>query len=704
MKYATKIYEFFYNPKAQFIIPLYQRAYAWDVDNCKRLFDDIIKVYKNELPSHFFGSIVSVKDNEIEDDVLIIDGQQRITTVSIIVIALYNAVKNNKIKSIRPEIIERRISPYLYAEFKTVKRNIKLKPIERDIEAYDALFSNDIKNFVSGSGITNNYEFFYEQILRSGLSFEDIFESLEKLVIIDLRLESSDNPQLIFESLNSTGKDLTEADKVRNYLLMSLNREQQDDYYHKYWTKIEAYTDNDPSMFIRDYLTIKLRRICNINNIYFYFKDYDENNGLDREQFFKDLLYYAEYYRIVVKGEYPNKRISRKLKQLASIGTYVGVPFYLMFFNYANEVNLGDDEIYKVLDITEGYWARRIICGYPANVMQKVYATLHFDVMRIFESHKRRGVTLDSSYSDILKYILLKKQGNAVFPKDDEVVSSFATRQIYKLPIDYRCFLFERMENGNSVEGNNPIVYDLKHDIASIEHIMPQTLTRAWEDALGGKENAQRIKDKYLHTFANLTLTGYNTSYSNHIFSDKKKSSYDKNGNKIYGYDESKYNLSDYLKRVDQWTETEMINRGEILLREFLELWPMIQTKYTPLDKEVDSVSFDDDDYELKSRLISSFEYKGVKYEISTWKDMLIKVCQMIYQDYASTMIYLSHKNVWFFDKNTHDYSEIANGCFVYSACNTQTKKVILQYLFENCSIPESDLIFNLVPINNSTL
>jgi uncharacterized protein with ParB-like and HNH nuclease domain len=144
----------------------------------------------------------------IEDDVLIIDGQQRITTVSIIVIALYNAVKNNKIISIRPEIIERRISPYLYAEFKTVKRNIKLKPIERDIEAYDALFSNDIKNFVSGSGITNNYEFFYEQILRSGLSFEDIFESLEKLVIIDLRLESSDNPQLIFESLNSTGKIL----------------------------------------------------------------------------------------------------------------------------------------------------------------------------------------------------------------------------------------------------------------------------------------------------------------------------------------------------------------------------------------------------------------------------------------------------------------------------------------------------------------
>jgi hypothetical protein len=247
-------------------------------------------------------------------------------------------------------------------------------------------------------------------------------------------------------------------------------------------------------MFIRDYLTIKLRRICNINNIYFYFKDYDENNGLDREQFFKDLLYYAEYYRIVVKGEYPNKRISRKLKQLASIGTYVGVPFYLMFFNYANEVNLGDDEIYKVLDITEGYWARRIICGYPANVMQKVYATLHFDVMRIFESHKRRGVTLDSSYSDILKYILLKKQGNAVFPKDDEVVSSFATRQIYKLPIDYRCFLFERMENGNSVEGNNPIVYDLKHDIASIEHIMPQTLTRAWEDALGGKENCATYK------------------------------------------------------------------------------------------------------------------------------------------------------------------------------------------------------------------
>ena len=154
-----------------------------------------------------------------------------------------------------------------------------------------------------------------------------------------------------------------------------------------------------------------------------------------------------------------------------------------------------------------------------------------------------------------MKYVLLHKQGNAAFPKDDEVSQNFLTRQVYKIPVDYRCFLFERMENENSLEGDKPVVYDLKHDKASIEHIMPQTLSVEWKRELGN--DYEGIQDMYLHTFANLTLTGYNGNYSNQKFSVKKKSHIDKDGNKIFGYDESKYNLSDYLKTIDEWTEKE---------------------------------------------------------------------------------------------------------------------------------------------------
>ena len=206
-----------------------------------------------------------MQDNQLEDDLLIIDGQQRITTISIIVLALRNAVNNNDIPcTITEEEVVDRTDDYLLAKYRRLDRKIKLRPIERDLMAYDALFTNKPKQFVKGSGITNNYEFFYSQITNSGLSFEEIFDAMEKLIIIDLRLESSDNPQLIFESLNSTGKDLTEADKVRNYLLMALTKEQQDLYYTKYWRNIELCTNDDPTMFIRDFLTINLKRICNI--------------------------------------------------------------------------------------------------------------------------------------------------------------------------------------------------------------------------------------------------------------------------------------------------------------------------------------------------------------------------------------------------------------------------------------------------------
>ncbi len=710
MQYATKIYEFFGKNKAGlFVIPLYQRTYAWEDVNCKRLFDDLVKVHKKGLASHFFGTIVSVLDNELADDLLIIDGQQRLTTISLIILAMRNAVNNGELECKSKEYVEDKANDYLTAKYNP-NRKIKIRPIEQDMKAYDSLFTNNPSEFVKESGVTQNYLLFYEQIISCGLTFDELMAALDKLIIIDLRLDSNDNPQLIFESLNSTGKDLTEADKVRNFLLMSLSKTEQDDYYHQYWRKIELCTKNDRekekgndalTMFLRDFLTINLKKICNIDNLYFDFKQYAEKNETTREDFLKLLLRYAKFYEIIVNGKTNNKEINKKLMQIGSIGSSVCMPFLLSYFNYADNNGLSDEETLRVLDVNENHWARRIICGYPASAMQKMYATLHYDVMRIMNEHKKRDIPVSVPYSEILKFIVLRRQGNGVYPSDTELCNAFPQRQIYKLPIDYRYFLFERMENEDSKEGNKPIVEDMRNKLVAIEHIMPQSLTAEWKQALG--PNYEEIKDKYLHTFANLTLTGYNVNYSNRSFQDKKLG-YERKGEKIYGFNESGYRLSNYLKTCDKWTEVEMIERGTILLEKFLHLWPALTSAYVPLEKDSENVQFDDTDFDFKGRSIFAFTFRNVRYEVTTWKEFEMQLCRILYGEYKSTFIYLSHKNSILFDKENKYSTLLADSCYLYTSCDTPSKVSVIRDIFEKCEIPETDLTIHLVPVSEKVV
>lgn len=705
MRDATKINEYFSGDKALFLIPLYQRKYAWQRKHCERLFSDLMKVSKENRKSHFFGSIVAIKANDVDDDLLIIDGQQRITTISLIILAAVQAYRDNIIESEQgDEYVNDVVNKYLMAKYRKGDRKIKLRPIESDRLAYDAIIAGESEKFIPAdkSGITHNYLLFYELIKIGGLSFDEIIEAIEKLIIIDIRLEFGDNPQLIFESLNSCGKDLEEADKVRNYLLMSLSSEQQEEYYKKYWAEIESCTDDEPTMFIRDYLTIKTKLISKITDLYFDFKTFDEKNSIPREELLIEMLKYAKYYKQSTKGCTGDEKIDRKFKQLSNIGSSVCMPFYLQFLEYANDNKLSSEEVYKVLDIVENYWARRIICAYPANVMSKTFAILHSDILRIINEHSKRETPLESSYSELIKYVLLKKQGNAIFPKDSEIDKNFPTRQIYKIPIDYRYFLFERMENENSKEGDDTIVSRMKKNQITIEHIMPQTLNQKWKDSLG--ENWEDIHETYLHTFANLTLTGYNSSYGNHTFTEKKEGytiSKDGSEMQVYGFKDSAFRLSNYLKTCNQWTETELIERQNILKNKFLSMWPMITTNYTPLAKETDTVSFNDDELELTGRKIAAFTYKGTRYQVWTWVDMLIQLCRIIYAEEPIQMNSIAAKEEWFHTSSRNDRSQITENCYVHTSCSTRTKCSILTYLFEQLDLNPADLEFELVPLSD---
>ena len=677
---AQPLIKFFDGSDKRFIIPLYQRNYDWEESNCKQLFQDLIKLHHSDRKSHFFGSIVSSIQSGTEDR-FIIDGQQRITTVSLLLIAMVNANKDGLIEATDAKLVEKIFKRYLVDEYQEDERKVKLKPIKKDMQAFDALLYKPKEQFIKESNVTRNYNFFYNEITRADLTLDELFDTIKKLEIINIRLDEDDDPQLIFESLNSTGVDLSEADKIRNYLLMSLTPTEQEDLYTRFWNPIEEFTNYDPSPFVRDYLTIKQGKIGRSDNIYFMFKDYAENGHINRATLLEDMYHYAKLYSQIDKANIGTDKLNRKLEQLRTLDFTIAYPFFMAFFNYASSIGLSETEIYQVLDVIEAYWARRIICNFPSNAMNKVFATLHRDVLNYISKADNESAY---SYINVLTYVLLKKGGSAVFPSDEEVKSDFKTRQVYKMQANARMFILERMENQDSNERHD-VVKELKDKHITIEHIMPQTLSDKWKTALGN--DWERIHEQYLHTMANLTLTGYNSQYSNLTFIEKRDME--------KGFKDSAYRLNNYVRSCEQWTETELKARQKELLGVFMRLWPMPTTSFEPLKREAESASLDDEDYEFTGKKLQAYILHGVRYSVNTWKEMLIQVCGHILIEKRSTIEWLCANEKCGFSTTQEDWRrELAPGFYVWTDNSTASKISILRGMFEECNIPASELIF----------
>lgn len=677
---AQPLIKFFDGSDKRFIIPLYQRNYDWKEENCEQLFQDLLKMHHSERKSHFFGSIVSNIQSGTEDR-FIIDGQQRITTVSLMLIAMVNAYKAGDIQATDSKLVDKIFKRYLVDEYQEDERKVKLKPIKKDMDAFDSLLYKPKEQYVKGSNVTRNYEFFYDKIMKSGLTMDELFETIKKLEVINIKLDEDDDPQLIFESLNSTGLDLSEADKIRNYLLMSLAPAEQDDLYTRYWNPIEESTKYDPSSFVRDYLTMKQGKIGRIDKIYFIFKEYAENEGISRAELLEEMHHYAKIYSQIDNANMSIDKLNRKLNQVRTLDSTVAYPFYMAFFDYAEKNDLSDEEKYRVLDIIEAYWARRIICNLPSNALNKVFATLHRDVL----NNMNKAVEGTSpTYTDVLIYLLLKKGRSSVFPKDDEVKEDFATRQVYKMPANLRMFILERMENRDSKECHD-VVKQLTEKTISIEHIMPQTLSDKWKDALG--EEWERIHQQYLHTMANLTLTGYNSQYSNLAFIEKRDME--------KGFNDSAFRLNNYVKSCNQWTEAEMKQRQHDLLEVFMRLWPMPSTTFEPAKREIESASIEDDDYEFTGKKIQGYFYHNVHYTVNTWKEMLIQMCNHVLLERRSTIEWLCANEEHGFSHTPETWrKELAPGLYVWTDNSTYTKINILRGMLNECNIPLSELVF----------
>jgi len=696
--YAKPLLEIICGPQIQFVIPVYQRNYNWLIDNCDQLFSDLVKLSRSNRCSHFFGSIVTSSADSSYNR-LVIDGQQRLTTISLLLLAGIKAVKDGAIEISEESKIDEAYEVFLKAKFCNSERKIKLVPIENDRIAYDKIF-NEEDSFDEDSKVTRNYRHFYDLLTRKPqtLSFDQLLDTIKRLQIISIELDSDDDAQLIFESLNSTGLALTEADKIRNYLLMSLTPEEQQMCFKNYWQNIEQATENQPTKFLRDYLTIQqqLQRPVRQSNIYYEWKKYMD--GHERKEELVKMLDYAHYYQQVTEAKLSTAKLSEKMRHICNIETDVTNVFFIQFLRYASANSLSEDEIFKVIDLVENYLARRIVCNMPGNALTQVFCALHKDVLKSIEEYSSANVELGNSYSDMLAYHIMRRDGNYQLPRDMQFVESIKTRDAYHMLKPFQIFLFERLEN--SVYGEyNDVATDMKKKDATIEHIMPQTLNGDWKAMLG--DNFEEIQDKYLHTFANLTLTGINSELSNKPFEIKRDGK--KIGNEIYpGYKNSKYRLTKNVTLCDKWTEIELQNRCNEIVATFLRLYPLPQTTFKPLPKPVDEASLDEETFSPTNRILKGFRLFGNEYNETTWKGMLLHVVKLVIERYTDIVDTLYDAEGYFWSAKQADTrycTMIAPQKYLWTSMDNRSKLRCLRFLFEKCDIAESELVLLLEPV-----
>ena len=689
---AQKLIKYLDGASKRFIIPVYQRNYDWKMEHCKQLYDDLVKIIRQNRKSHFFGSIVSVQsESGTMEEFLIIDGQQRLTTISLLLLAIYHLLSSGKMVSRDHQLTDKILKKYLIDEYEPEEKRIKLKPIKNDQKAFGILFDQD-EEYIPDSNLTINYRYYYDRIQHGELDIDELFDAICKLEIINISLNHEDNPQLIFESLNSTGLNLSEGDKIRNYILMGLPNDQQTKFYEKYWNRIESYTDYDVSSFVRDYLSIKQQSTPNMNSVYPTFKKYVEDAEVaDIEPLLKDLLEYAKRYAFLIKGGHSDERLNSCIYRLNRLSTSVTRPFLLEVIRLSESGALTADELIEVFHFTESYLFRRAICDLPTNALNKIFLLLHREIIR-FDGD-------ESHYVEKFKYALLSKRERTRFPSDEEFAECMSTRNIYGMNPKNKLYLFERLENSETSETKD-VWGHLDRGEYSIEHIMPQHLTAAWIVSLG--DNYEAIHTNWLHRLANLTLTAYNSHYSNSPFAEKR--------DMPHGFKDSGLRINQWVGRKEQWGLPELEERDQLLKNTVIGIWPYPTSNYHPQKKQMDAIALDEDVI-LTGRVLSKYSFKGAEQPVASWADMYQQVITMLHSENKAVLTKLAVSQDPAVDLSLHfsmsptsfnSCRQIDTDLYVWTGTDTQYKINNLRKIFAIFDVPESELVFYLKDEDNS--
>lgn len=571
----------FLSNRQELSIPIYQRKYTWAKKECEQLFNDIYKVGLDEnVHSYFIGSIVYLKEkahiSSRVDYITLIDGQQRVTTISLLIAAICKYFKeindeNYFLDLYEYYLIDRR-SENKYKLFLTGHDKDTFFKIIDDLNlGHDLIYDEN-----DSISIQSNYEFFINKVNENNVDI--LIKGLEKLLFIDIALEpGKDNPQLIFESLNSTGKELSKSDLIRNFILMGLETKKQNELYKNYWKDIEEGFRNEDKLFdrfVRDYLTVNLGRIPVEREVYNEFKSFSENFE-SIEDLLKDLYKYATYFFNIFLEKESDVDLKIAFMSLNKLRFDVTSPFLLNVYDDYKNNRVSKEDFIKIISYVESYVLRRNICGIPTNSMNKTFTTLHNKIDK--EQY------LDSFIAEIVLLDTYKK-----FPTNIDVIEALKTKDIYNSRKHIRNHIISSLENYNNKE-----IVDIEK--CTIEHILPQNpnLSDEWINDLG--ENYKEIQEKYLHTIGNLTLTMYNPELSDNSFEEKKTMK--------GGFIESKLSLNKSLSTLDKWTEEEIIKRIQDLSEEITEIYPYPEIT-DEVQKIIDSKTVDNEVY-----TIGDFEY-----------------------------------------------------------------------------------------------
>ncbi len=547
--FKSNIYKYL-GGTCQYLIPIFQRKYSWEWEQCERLWTDIVKLHNTHREGHFIGSIVRIDEDAPAGSTraMIIDGQQRLTTLTLLLVALRDYAKENADCGVNPNKIT---DTLLLNQYETGNARYKLFLTQSDRDALIKKIEGIPVPEILKSRVLDNYDIFAGKIINLEISPADLYDAIGKLQIVDIVLDRQyDDPQAIFESLNSTGMNLKDSDLIRNHLLMGLDSGIQADIYNNIWRPTELLFDYEHQSelmdnFFRDYLTMKRGKIPKKNEVYKEFRSLpSEERVVNIQDLCTDIYRFARHYTDMYFLRSGDSGLKSLYGDMNAIRMEVAYPFLLKVHGDYDDGLITIDELREIVELCVSYVLRRAVCDIPTNSLNKTFATMKNNIK-------------PDDYLNSVKASFILFDSYKEFPDDERFLDSFLTRDIYHMS---RCgYILGRLENWN----NKSVVVI---DSLTIEHIIPQNpnLSTDWIAALGS--NWRESHKKYLHTIGNLTLTAYNPEMSDSSFAEKLRM----NG----GFLQSALQLNKYVVMQTEWTETQVTERARQLGEIAKKVWP----------------------------------------------------------------------------------------------------------------------------------
>lgn len=674
---VTEVFKIYDSRDKQLLIPVYQRNYDWKPRHCAQLIVDL-KSLVGTGKKHFFGAVVGQPEGSWRW--VVIDGQQRLTTVSLIMLALSDLIATEELECVEVGLGEKIKNNFLLTDRNSAETRFRLKPVKDDSEAYRRLFGPE-SEFIESSNVTANYRYFIKELPQMGCSADEIWDAVCRLEVMHLDLEKDDHPQRIFESLNSTGLALSEADKVRNLVLMSMDSKTQNRIYEDYWNRIEKNVEFETDTFLRWYLVTKTSKTPRINNVYEAFKVFSNRSERQGEGLLEEIRDYSVHYNQLRSAHTGSRQVDARLRRLNLLKQDVVLPLFMPLLAEYRIGTVTEKDLTASIRIVESYLFRRFICEIPTNSLNNLFATLYKDVRKL-----RTGNT---TFAETLAYSLERRTGSGLFPGDEQFRDAFATKNLYKVQTDRRRYIFECLENLNSNDTRD-IANALERGDISVEHIMPQTLSEFWNQSLG--EESETIHQTWLHRIGNLTVTGYNSMYSNSPFEFKQQTE--------NGFRDSPYRLNKFLRDIDKWGEPELTRRSHEITDDAISYWEYPETSFIPptVQLPVEPLGTDTD---FTNRAIAAFEYEDNKITVRTWLDFLLQIFRILIVMNREKVFEFASTSDWFVvgersAEAKYGLREIVPGLHLIAQTSTSSKTAMLRRVFDHLHLDPEELIITL--------